>query len=211
VQVVGVVGHVRHEGLENDPRPQVYWPYQQRTQDRMAMVVKTAGDPNGMTAAVREAIRDVDPGQPLYDVRSMTQVVERSLIGQRINMLLVGSFAGLALLLASIGLYSVTSNLAARRSREFGIRLALGASPGDLLLMTLGQGLARAACGLAVGLLLSAALTRWLGSVLHGVSALDTLTYVSVSTLLLLIVLAASYPPARRASKTDALTSIRCE
>ena len=211
VEVVGVVGHVRDEGLEREGRPLVYWPLAQRTQDRMAMVVKTAGDPNGMTAAVREAIRDVDPGQPLYDVRSMTQVVERSLIGQRINMLLVGSFAGLALLLASIGLYSVTSNLAARRSREFGIRLALGASPGDLLLMTLGQGLARAACGLAVGLLLSAALTRWLGSVLHGVSALDTLTYVSVSTLLLLIVLAASYPPARRASKTDALTSIRCE
>src|SRR6185436_16029305 len=103
------------------------------------------GDPGGMAGAVRGAIREIDPDQPLYDVRSMAQFVERSLIGRRVNMLVVGSFAALALLLASIGLYSVVSNLAARRSREFGIRLALGASPGDLLRMTLRQGLVRAA------------------------------------------------------------------
>jgi putative ABC transport system permease protein len=211
VEIVGVAGHVRHEGLENDPRPQVYWPYQQRTQDRIAMVVKTMGDPAAMTAAVREAIREVDPGQPLYDVRPMTEVVERSVMAQRINTVLVGAFAGLGLLLASIGLYSVVSHLTARRSREFGIRLALGADPGNLLRMVLKQGLVRAACGLAVGLALSAALSRLLGSLLHGVGALDPATYISVTVLLLLVVLAASYSPARRAAKTDPTSALRCE
>ena len=116
VQIVGVVGHVRHEGLDRDPRPQVYWPYAQRTQDRVAMAVKTAGDPAAMTPAIRAAIREIDPNQPLYDVFPMPDFIARTLLAQRLNLVLVGAFAVLALLLASIGLYSVVSHLTARRS-----------------------------------------------------------------------------------------------
>jgi putative ABC transport system permease protein len=211
VQVVGVARHIRSQGLDSDPRPQVYWPYAQRTQDRVAMVVKTAGDPGSMTAAVRGAIREVDPDQPLYDVRPMTEVVKRTLIGERLNVVLVGSFAALGLLLASIGLYGVVAHLTARRSREFGVRLAVGATPGRLLAMVLRQSLGRAAIGLAVGLVLAAAMSRFLGGMIHGVTAFDPVTYGGVAILLLLVAIAASYVPARRASKTDPMSALRCE
>ncbi len=105
VEIVGVVGHLRHEGLDRDPRPQVYWPYQQRTQDRMAMVVKTTADPASLAAAVRKAIREIDPDQPLYDVRPMIYV-EQTLHGHWLNTVLIGAFAGMTLLLASVGLFS---------------------------------------------------------------------------------------------------------
>jgi putative ABC transport system permease protein len=209
VEIVGVAGHIRQESLDRDPRPQVYWPYAQRTQDRVAMVVKTAGDPAAMTAAIRAAIREIDPNQPLYDVFPMTEFIERTLLAQRLNLVLVGSFAALALLLASLGLYGVVSHLTARRSREFGVRLAVGATPAQLLAMVLRQSLARAAIGLAAGLVLSAAATLLLTTMFHGITPLDPLTYASVAILLMLVVAAASYLPARRASKTDPVTALR--
>jgi putative ABC transport system permease protein len=211
VQIAGVARHIHDEALDSDRRPQVYWPYWQRTQDRMAMVVKTAGDPASMTAAVRGAIREVDRDQPLYDVRPMSEVVRRTLIGQRLNVVLLGSFAALALLLASLGLYGVVSHLTARRSREFGVRLAVGATPADLLGMVLRQSFGRAVFGLTGGLLLSALVARLLGGRIHGVTALDPITYGSVAILLLSVVLAASYLPARRASRTDPMTALRQE
>jgi putative ABC transport system permease protein len=209
VEVVGVAGHVRHEALDRDPRPQVYWPYAQRTQDRLAMVIRTAGDPASMTPAIRAAIRDVDPNQPLYDVNPMPAFIARTLLAQRLNLVLVGSFAALALLLASLGLYGVVSHLTARRSREFGVRLAVGATPAHLLAMVLRQSLARASIGVAAGLLLAGAVTRLLTTMIHGVTPLDLLTYSSVAVLLLIVVMAASYIPARRASRTDPLSALR--
>jgi putative ABC transport system permease protein len=209
VEVVGVAGHIRHEGLDRDPRPQVYWPYAQRTQDRLAMVIRTAGDPASMTPAIRAAIRNVDPSQPLYDVYPMPAFVARTLLAQRLNLVLVGSFAALALLLASLGLYAVVSQLTARRSREFGVRLAVGATPAHLLAMVLRQSLARASVGLAAGLLLSGAITRLLTTMIHGVTPLDPLTYTSVAVLLLIVVVAASFIPARRASRTDPVSALR--
>ena len=211
VEVVGVAGHVHSEALERDPRPQVYWPYGQRTQDRMAMAVKTAGDPGAMTPAVRAAIREVDRNQALYDVRPMTEVVARTLIGQRLNMVLVGGFAVLALLLAAIGLYGVIAHLTARRAREFGIRLAIGARPAQLVRSVLLQSLVRAAWGLAAGLAVSAALARLLTGIVHGVQPLDPATYAAVSILLLAVVIAASAIPARRAARTDPATALRHE
>jgi putative ABC transport system permease protein len=208
-EIVGVAGHIRHEGLDRDPRAQVYWPYAQRTQDRVAMVVKTAGDPAAMTPAIRAAIREIDPNQPLYDVYPMPEIVARTLLAQRLNLVLVGSFAVLALLLASLGLYGVVSHLTARRSREFGVRLAIGATPAHLLTMVLRQTLVRASMGLLAGLILSAAVTRLLTTMIHGVTPLDPITYLSVAVLLLAVVLAASYFPARRASKTDPLSALR--
>jgi putative ABC transport system permease protein len=209
VEIVGVVGHIRHEGLDRDPRPQVYWPYAQRTQDRVAMVVKTAGDPASMTSTIRAAIRDIDPNQPLYDVYPMPEVVARTLLAQRLNLVLVGSFAVLALVLASLGIYGVVSHLTARRSREFGVRLAVGATPAHLLSLVVRQSLARAAIGLAVGLSLSAVATRLLTTMIHGVAPLDPLTYASVSVLLMLVVAVASFMPARRASRTDPVSALR--
>jgi predicted permease len=209
VQIVGVVGHIRHEGLDRDPRPQVYWPYAQRTQDRVAMVVKTAADPAAMTPAVRAAIREIDPNQPLYDVFPMSEFIARTLLPQRLNLALVGSFAALALLLASIGLYGVVSHLTARRSREFAVRLAVGANPRQLLALVFRQSLGRGSVGLAVGLLLSGATTRLLSTMIYGVTALDPLTYTSVVVLLLIVVVAASYVPARRASRTDPVSALR--
>jgi len=209
VQIVGVVGHIRHEGLDRDPRPQVYWPYAQRTQDRVAIVVKTAGDPRAMTPAIRAAIREIDPNQPLYDVFPMSEFIARTLLARRLNLVLVGSFAALALLLASIGLYGVVSHLTARRSREFAVRLAVGATPANLLAMVFRQSLARGSLGLAVGLLLSTAITRLLSTMIHGVTALDPLTYTSVVVVLLIVVVVASYVPALRVSRTHPVSALR--
>jgi predicted permease len=211
IEVVGVVGHLRSEALDKDPRPQVYWPYQQRTQDRMAMVVKTTADPSTLTAAVRASIREIDADQPLYDVRPMTVVLERTLHGQWLNSVLVGAFAAMALLLATAGLYGVVSYLTAQRQREFGIRVAVGAKATDVLTLVLRQGLGRAALGLALGLAVSAALTRVLGAMLHGVSTWDTMTYVLVSGLLMFVVLAATFVPAWRASRLDPTVALRQE
>jgi putative ABC transport system permease protein len=203
VEIVGVVGHVRQEGLDRDPRPQVYWPHQQRAQDRMAMVVRTAADPSSLTAPLRAAIHEVDPDQPLYDVRPMSAVLERTLQTQWINTVLIGLFAALALLLASVGLYGVVSYLTAQRRREFAVRLAVGAKASDILALVLKQGLWLALVGLAVGLVLSAVSTRVLGTMLHGVTAWDTWTYALVCGLMILVVLAASFIPAWQASRLD--------
>jgi putative ABC transport system permease protein len=162
-----------------------------------------------LTPAIRAAIRDVDPNQPLYDVNPMPSFISRTLLAQRLNFVLVASFAALALLLASLGLYGVVSHLTARRSREFGVRLAVGATPAHLLAMVLRQSLARASIGVAAGLLLAGAATRLLTTMIHGVTPLDLLTYGSVAVLLLIVVAAASYIPARRASRTDPVSALR--
>jgi predicted permease len=203
IEIVGVVGHVRQEGLDSDPRPQVYWPHQQRTQDRMAMVVRTTADPSSLTAPIRAAIHDVDPDQPLYDVRPMPEVLERTLRGRWINTVLIGVFAALALVLASVGLYGVVSYLTAQRRREFAIRLAVGAKASNVLALVLKQGLWLALVGLALGLMLSAVSTRALGTLLHGVTAWDTWTYLLVSGLMIVVVLTASFIPAWQASRLD--------
>jgi predicted permease len=203
VEIVGVVGHVRQEGLNTDPRPQVYWPHQQRTQDRMAMVVRTITDPSSLIAPVRAAIHEVDPDQPLYDVRPMTAVLERTLRSEWINTVLIGAFAASALVLASVGLFGVVSYVTAQRRREFAIRLAVGARPTDVLVLVLEQGLWLAVAGLTLGVMLSAVSTRALRSMLHGVTAWDAWTYLAVSALMIVVVLAASIIPAWQASRLD--------
>jgi ABC-type antimicrobial peptide transport system permease subunit len=173
------------------------------------MVVRTVGDPAGTTPAIRAAIREIDANQPLYDVLPMTEFIARTLLARRLNVVIVGSFAALALLLASIGLYSVVSHLTARRSREFGVRLAIGATPAHVLGMVFRQSLTRGAAGLAIGLVLSTAVARLLSASIHGVSALDLPTYASVAVVLVVVVVAASYVPARRASRTDPVSALR--
>jgi predicted permease len=209
VEIVGIVGHVRHEGLDSDPWPQVYWPYQQRTQDRMAMVVRTAADPSSLAEPLRAAIREVDPEQPLYDVRPMTDVLERTLQGPRLNTVLFGAFAGLALLLASVGLYGVVSYLTAQRRREFGVRMAVGATAAGIARLVLHEGLRRAAAGLLAGLVLSAWAAQALTSMLHGVGPLDAGTYLSAAALMGVVVSTATVVPAWRAARTDPTLVLR--
>jgi putative ABC transport system permease protein len=211
VEIVGVVGHVRDEGLERDGRPLVYWPVAQRTQDRMAMVVRTATDPAAMATAVRQAIRTVDPDQSIADLRPMTAVIERSLETYRINAQFTALFAVLALGLAATGLFGVMASLNLRRRREFGVRLALGATRRELASIVLRQGLTRAALGVGCGLAIAALLAGSLRALLFGVTPFDVVAYSAVAGVMLAVAAAAAVVPAWHAARTDPLTSLRAE
>jgi ABC-type antimicrobial peptide transport system permease subunit len=177
----------------------------------MALVLRTTLDLASLTPAVRAAVREVDPEQPLYEVRPMTEVVAHSLQGPWLSSRLLGAFAGLALLLASAGVYGVVSFLTEARRREFGVRLAVGADAGAIVRLVLGQGLGRVGAGLLLGLAVSAALGRVLTAMLHGVSALDVPTYIAAAAVMFGATLAASALPAWRASRTDPALALRLE
>jgi putative ABC transport system permease protein len=211
VEVVGVVGHVRDEGLEREGRPLVYWPLAQRTQDRMAMVVRAAADPASLSGAVRQAIRGVDANQSIADLRPMTAVVERSLETYRVNAQFTALFAGLALGLAATGLFGVMASLNLRRRREFGVRLALGATRRELAGIVLRQGLTRAALGVGCGLAVAALLAGSLRALLFGVTPFDVVAYSSVAAVMLAVAALAAAVPAWHAARTDPLTSLRAE
>ncbi len=204
-------GHVIHDGIDLDTRPQAYWNYQQRAQDRMVLVVRTAGDPAALTPMIRQAIRDVDPEQPVYDVRTMADVVERSL-GQRwLNMALLVTFAIAALLLCAIGVYGVIAFGVTRQRREFGIRLALGATRGAIAGGVLKNGLTLAAIGSALGLVIAVAITRAMQSLLYGVSSSDLVSYGVGTAAIIVVAFLASYLPARRAAAVEPAITLRAD
>jgi putative ABC transport system permease protein len=209
--VIGVVGHVSHDRIEDDARPQIYWNYRQRTQDRMAMVVRTRLPPATLAQPVAAAIREIDPEQPVYDVRTMDQVVNRAVSQRWLNMVLISTFAGIAVLLASIGIYGVLAYAVTQRAREFGIRLALGATRADLLALVLRQAFTFAASGAAAGLLGALLLARVIQSLLFKVGAYDAMTFGAATVVLMAVALMAGYLPARRAARTDPMTSLRSE
>ncbi len=164
-------GHIRHDRLEEDVRPQIYFTFKQRTQDRMALAVRTQTDPSAIAGPLAAAIRSVDPEQPVYDARTLDAVVARSL-GQRwLQTVLLGLFASIALLLASIGVYGVIAYAVGQRRREFGIRLALGARRGEIVTLVLRRGAVLFAIGAAIGLAAAAASARVLGSLLFNITA----------------------------------------
>jgi hypothetical protein len=211
VEIVGVAGHVRDEGLDRDGRPLVYWPYPQRTQDRLAMVIRGGVAPGTLASPVRAALHEVDPNQAVYDVRTMTAVIERSLDRFRLNALLTAAFGVLALTLAGAGLFALLSSLAARRRREIGVRLALGATAGTLAGIVLREGLSRAAVGLAIGLVAAAGVTGALRALLFDVAPLDPRAFAAASAVLAGVAIAASLVPAWRASRVDPTTSLRAD
>jgi putative ABC transport system permease protein len=177
----------------------------------MVLVVRTAGDPAALTPQVRQAIREIDPEQPVYDVRTMSEVVERSL-GQRwLNMALLVSFAIAALLLCAIGIYGVIAFGVARQKREFGIRLALGATRQAIAGGVLRNGLTLAAIGTALGLVIAVAITRAMQSLLFGVTAGDVVSYAIATTAVVLVALLASYLPARRAAAVEPAITLRAD
>ena len=175
------------------------------------MVVKTTVDPSALVSDVRVAVHEIDPDQPLYDVRPMTAVVESTLRAEWLTTVMMGAFGLMALTLAAGGLYGVISYLTAERRREFGIRLALGATTSDVLTLVLRQALGRAVAGLALGLALAAAGAQALGSMLHGVGVWDPLIYSTVSGLLIVVVLTACFVPAWAASRLDPRNAIQQE
>jgi putative ABC transport system permease protein len=212
LEIIGVAGHVHHTGLDADPRPTAYWNYRQRTQDRVALVVRTSGrDPRQLIAPVVAAIREVDPEQPVYDIQTMDALLDRSL-GQRwLSMLLLIAFATASLTLASIGLYGVMAYAVTQRAREFGVRIALGARPRDVLRLVVTQAARLAATGALIGLAVAWLATRALQSLLFNVPARDLPSFVAAALVLAAVALLASYLPARRAARVDPIRTLRSE
>jgi putative ABC transport system permease protein len=209
--IVGVVGHVRHERLDEDGRPQVYWSYAQNTQDREALVVRAAADPAALAPAIAAAIRSVDPEQPIYDARTLAAVVDRSLAQRWLQTALLGAFASMAILLASIGVYGVIAYAVGQRWREFGIRLALGARRGEIVAVVMRRGAALFVVGAIIGLAAAAASARVLGTLLFHVGAFDAASIGAATFVLFAVALAACGLPARRAASVDPSEALRTE
>lgn len=210
-EVVGIVGHIRHENLETDDRMQIYWNYLQRARDRMSLVVRTSSDPRSLVGPVLAEIKSVDPDQPAFAVRTLTDVVDQSVSLRWFNAVVVAVFAASSLLLAVIGIYGVIAWNVKQQTREIGVRIALGASRRSMLALVLGKGLRLTLAGVAVGLIGSFVLARFLRSLLFGVAATDPLTYVVVPILLLVATIFACIIPARRALKVDPIIALRYE
>jgi putative ABC transport system permease protein len=211
-EIVGVVGDVRRESLEVAPAPEFYIPYEQAPERRMNLVVRTDVDnPATMTPTLRQALKQLDRDQMVWQTRTLDELVAASIAGRRFNMLLLGSFAGLALVLAALGIYGVMAYSVTRRTHEIGIRIALGAQMIDVLKIVVKDGMTLAVIGVAVGLGGAFALTRLMSAMLFGVTPTDAATFIAVPTCLLVVALIASYIPARRATKVDPLVAMRYE
>ncbi len=213
--VVGVAGDVKQFALSDSESFAIYLPYQQSPipflMRDMTVVLRTSSDPLSMIPAVRRVIEGVDPELPLYEVASMQELVYRSVSEPRLNMALLAAFAALALVLAAVGIYGVMSYSVTQRTREIGVRMALGARRADVLRSVVSQGAKRAAAGIALGLIGALFLTRFLTSLLFGVKPTDPVTLAAVAALLAAIALLACYIPARRATRIDPLAALRCE
>ena len=210
-EIVGVVGNIRHSGLDSDDDRQFYFNYQQFTDGRIALVVRARSNARAIAPAVMQAIRTLDPEQPVYDVSTMDDVLARSTSERRLNMAIIAGFALSALLLAGVGLYGVIAYGVTQQLREFGVRMALGARPSDVSRMVLRKGSMLAVLGAVLGFGGAIALLRAMRSLLYGVSAFDPLTLVVAAGLLLSVALAASYFPARRAARVDPAYALRSE
>ena len=211
IQVVGVVGHMAHEGLDAQKRVQVYFSLAQNVRPFLGFTVRTAGDPLSAVGAVRAAMQSVDPDLPLAGIETMDHLIEQSMGGRRFAMLLLGAFAVLAMILASIGLYGVMSYTVTQRARELGVRVALGASTGEVVGLVLGQGVRLTLVGIGVGLLAALLLTRVMRGMVFGVSTTDPMTFVAIPMLLVGVALVATYLPARRATAVDPVEALRTE
>jgi predicted lysophospholipase L1 biosynthesis ABC-type transport system permease subunit len=213
--VAGVIGDVNQGAPDREVRPHVYEPYLQAAGyswlRKMNLAMLTSGDPLALSGAVRGEVRRLDPELPVTKIRTIRQILDSSLAPRRLSMWLLTVFALAALLLAALGIYGVMAYAVARRTREIGIRMALGAQRPNVLRMVLGQGMKLVAFGVAIGLGASLALTRLMTSFLYDVKPTDPLTYAAVALLLILIALAANFAPARRAVSVDPTVALRHE
>ncbi|CAN5132696.1 ABC transporter permease [soil metagenome] len=211
VTIVGVIEDVHHFGLDQEPRPEYYFPHAQLPARTMTLVARTTGDPLGLSGTLREQVRSLDPRLPVADITTMEQLVARSVALPRLYLSLFGVFAAVALLLASIGIYGVTAFSVTRRTQEIGVRMALCARGGDVLAMIVRQAMALAGIGLGIGLVAALFLSRTLASLLYGLSPTDPLTFAGVAALLAAVALLAAYLPARRATRIEPMVALRAE
>jgi predicted permease len=212
ITVVGVVGHTLHTGFDDDKaRVQVYFPMAQNPQQFVGFAVRTTGDPMAAVSAVRAAVHGVDADLPLANVNSMDDLIALTTGPRRFSLLLLGGFAALAMVLASIGLYGVMSYTVTQRTRELGVRVALGAGARDVLGLVLKQGVRLALMGVGIGLVAALGLTRVMRTMLFGVGTTDPVTFVLVPLLLIAVAVLASYLPARRAMRVDPVVALRDE
>jgi putative ABC transport system permease protein len=211
VYVIGVVAHVRTTGLEVDPLPQVYWSYRQWTQDRMVLAVRSATESGAPIVPVIKAIRSVDSEQSVYDVRTMTQIIDRSLAQRHLTTTLMAGFSGLALSLAAVGIYGVVAYGVTERLREFGIRAALGATRRDITRVVVWQGTSMAIVGSAVGLVLATATAGIMSTLVYGIASRDVASMLGATLVLMLVAGVASYIPARQAAAVDPGVTLRAE
>ncbi|QOY90575.1 ABC transporter permease [Paludibaculum fermentans] len=211
MRIVGVVGDIRDDPGSNSVRPAFWLPLTQETDRALSVAVRATSDPGPLTRQLREAVARLDPELAVSDFRFMTRVAEESVATQRFVLFLVGLFAGIALILAAIGIYGVISYSVSRRMPEFGMRMALGATRSDLMRLILGQSTRLSLAGAAAGLVCAALSAQLLESLLYEVRGLDPITFGAVGALILVTAAAAAYQPARRAARADPMTSLRAE
>jgi len=210
-EIIGVVGDVRQMGLDAAPEPTVYWPHPELVYSSMTILVRTANDPLALVSAARTELQQLDPELPMAAVATMDQLLADSLSRSRFTMLLLGIFAAVALVLASVGIYGLIAYSVTQRTQELGIRIALGAQRRDVLQLVLAQGTRLTFLGVAIGVFAALALSRLLATLLFGVSATDPLTFAGVAALLAVVALLACFIPARRATRVDPLVALRYE
>ncbi|HKY06402.1 MAG TPA: ABC transporter permease, partial [Blastocatellia bacterium] len=210
-EIVGVVGDVKHHGLDVEVRPFAYWPPPELTYSFMSIVVRTDSDPNAIAAAIQREVSVMDKDLPVADIRLMRDLVSDSLASSRFSTLLLTIFAGVALVLAAVGIYGVMSYSVTQRTHEIGIRMALGAGRSNVLRLVVGRGMLLTVIGLVIGLVAAFALTRFLTSLLFGISAVDPITFAMLTGVLGAISFAACYIPALRATRVDPMIALRYE
>ncbi|HEX4697005.1 MAG TPA: ABC transporter permease [Candidatus Udaeobacter sp.] len=211
ITIVGVVGDVRHFALDVDPKPEMYIPFAQDAYFTTIYVVRSNQDPGSLLPAIRREIQAIDSAVPLANVRTFESVVADSVAPRRLSVVLLGVFAGVAVLLASVGIYGVMSFLVVQRTQEIGVRMALGAQRSDVLKLILGHSVKLISAGAMIGLVVALMCTGTLRALLYNVSAFDTATFVLVSIFLAAVALAASYLPAMRATKADPMVALHAE
>jgi putative ABC transport system permease protein len=210
-EIVGVVGQVHHYGLEKQPEPTIYAPYEQMTDKAMALAVRSTMDTPALVKAVKQAVWSVDRGQPVFQIRSMDDYLSLAGSASRISTILLLIFAGVSMLLAALGIHGVVSYGVAQRTREFGLRMALGSTPRQLKALVIGSGIRTASIGLLAGMAGAAALAATLRALLYGVAPLDPVVMAGAAALLLTVALIANYVPARRATRIDPMEALHHE
>ena len=211
ITVIGIVSDARRRSLDATPRPSVYLPYTQFVLPYMGAMVRTDRGTPAVASAVRAAVAQLDADLPIGDVKTMEQMIEESTGEPRFRSFLIASFAGLALLLAAVGVYGLISFTVTQRVPEIGVRLALGASPRQVFTQVIGHGLKLAVIGVVIGLIAAAGATTLVRGLLFNTSTTDPVVYGSLSALLLAMAAVACYVPARRAMRVDPMTALRSE
>jgi putative ABC transport system permease protein len=206
--IIGVVGDMRHQGLDLEPKPEYYAPHAQAAYRGMILAVRSKQDPRSLSEPIRREIRQLDPEMPAANVRTLEAVVADSIAPRRLSVVLLGAFAGIALLLASVGIYGVISYLVVQRTHEIGVRMALGAQRRDVMRLVVGHALKLIGIGTLIGLVLAFLSTRTLSALLYSVGAFDGMTFVLVTITLAAVALLASYIPALRATRADPMIAL---